>query len=273
LLNADVVTAARDGEPDRYLAALLAPADVRDDLMAIAAFAADMRRVPRLVKEPMMGEVRLQWWRDSIASFEQTGSSGHAVADALSAAVRRHRLPLGVLVAMTEARAFDLYDDPMADDAALTGYLAKTEAAPFALALQILHVEAPDAIADAAGRAYGLMRLLTGLPHALARGRVPLPRTLLQETNTSLDDLLHGNPTSGVRALVGRLERDSLAAVKVARTLARGLSRAQRTALLPLATIPTYLRAANAGQSLRTIGQPLPFARVWRIARAHWLGL
>ncbi len=275
LPHPDVVAAARDGEPERYLAALLAPADMRADLLAVAAFTAEMRRIPHLVKEPMMGEVRLQWWRETIDGFDHRAPSGHAIADALGAATRHHCLPKLVLVAMTEARAFDLYDDPMADDAAFRGYLNKTEAAPFALALQILKAEVPATLADTAGQAFGMTRILSLLPKSLAKGRLPLPLSLLQQTNTSVDDLLHGHTTTEAQALFAHIIRDIEAAAAAARAQSRELSKAQRTALLPLAMIPAYLRVLrrNKSEVLQTIVEPLPFARAWRIARSHWLGL
>ena len=64
-----VIASARSGEPDRYLAALLAPPAARADLLALAAFASELARVPSLVtREPTMGEIRLQWWRDALAA-------------------------------------------------------------------------------------------------------------------------------------------------------------------------------------------------------------
>jgi 15-cis-phytoene synthase len=271
----DIVETARTGEPERYLAALLAPDDVRSDILAVVGFAAEMRRIPQMVTEPMMGELRLQWWRDQIEGFAADQPTGHALADALAKASRRHQLQPLVLMAMTEARAFDLYDDPMADAAALAGYLTKTEAAPFSLVLQILQVDAPVSLADLAGRAFGLTRLLAALPHALARGRLPLPLDLLQETNTSAEDLLQGRTTPAVTALYTHLIRDIEAAAAAARTAARRLSRPQRTALLPLATIPPYLTAIRRGGTidLRRPVEVIPVVRNWRIAHAHWLGL
>ena len=63
----DVVTiAARAHERDRYLAALLGPRPIRRDLIALAAFAGEVGRIPAFVTEPMMGRIRLQWWRERL---------------------------------------------------------------------------------------------------------------------------------------------------------------------------------------------------------------
>ncbi|HKA47116.1 MAG TPA: squalene/phytoene synthase family protein, partial [Methyloceanibacter sp.] len=65
--EAAVRTIARDGDPDRYLSALFAPAAARDHLLALYAFNVELARVGELVHEPQLGEIRLQWWRDVLA--------------------------------------------------------------------------------------------------------------------------------------------------------------------------------------------------------------
>jgi 15-cis-phytoene synthase len=273
----DVIAAARGGESDRYWSALLTPKARRADLLAIAAFSAEMRRIPMLIKEPMMGEIRLQWWRDSIDSGTTgLGTTGlGAVADALTAAVRRHDLPRPLVHAMTEARAFDLYDDPMADEASFHGYLTKTEGVPFALALQIVGAQAPPALSDHAGRAYGIARVLVDLPVWLAKGRLPLPATYLTEAGADADDMKRGAITPGVSRLFDRLITGLKADATAAATMARHLPRGQRVALHPIATIPTYLRAFHTARQgpFRSQIEASPLKRITRIARAHWLGL
>ena len=83
--------AARAFERDRYLAALLAPRTLRDDLIAIAAFAGEIGRIPTMVSEPMIGRIRLQWWRDVIDAGDR--ATGNPVADALNTSTARHTLP------------------------------------------------------------------------------------------------------------------------------------------------------------------------------------
>ena len=178
-----VIASARSGEPDRYLAALLAPPAARGDLLALAAFTGELARVPSLVtREPTMGEIRLQWWRDALAAPALGARTGNPVADAICATVHRHDLPAPLLLDMIDAREVDLALHELADDNALAAYLWKSEGAPFALAAGILRPGASvdaQAAAAASGQAYGLARLLLGLPHALARGRVPLPQSRL----------------------------------------------------------------------------------------------
>lgn len=272
-----MIALARAGEPDRYVAATLAPAAHRAALIAIAAFAADLRRIPSAVKEPMMGEIRLQWWRDAIEGFKGgAAASGHPVADALRDAVRRSDLPTEALSAMTEARAFDLYPDTMPDRGAFEGYITKTEAVPFMLALSVLGMGSSQAalLGEMAGAAYGRARLLAELPYRLQRRRHPLPLDLLAAHGVDADALLAGVVTPPIRAALGEIVSDVRSAYEPLRSRWRELPRDQRTALLPIATITSYLAGFESGgrDPLREPFELSPLVRLWRIARAHWIG-
>jgi 15-cis-phytoene synthase len=270
VIHPDVITMAREGEPERYVSATLSPAPVRGALIALAAFAADLRRIPQVVKEPMMGEVRLQWWRDVIGTFDKTETTGHPIADALAAAVRTHALPQLSLVAMTEARAFDLYDDPMPDEAAFAGYLTKTEAIPFALAQTILSDRDTPHLSDLGTRSYGHVRVLAGLPLALAKGRVPLPHTLLKQHAVDPEALLAGHVTPGLRHLLQQSCREIATAHTALRQALRAASPADRLALLPAATVPPYIAAilVHGRDAARSPAEISPLNRVMRLALA-----
>ncbi len=68
---------------DRYLAALFAPAEARAALLALYAFNLELARVPELVTEPLLGEVRLSWWREARAEARAGTPGRHPVALAL----------------------------------------------------------------------------------------------------------------------------------------------------------------------------------------------
>lgn len=170
--------AARAGAPDRYLAALLSPRPAREDLIATAAFLAEVGRVPRLVNEPMMGEIRLQWWRDALAPLARGEATGNPVADAFGRVLVRRRPPLGLVHGVLDAIEAELDAEPVSDEMAFRALQAKREGGAFALALACLEAGRAGErgrVVELAGQAYGVARTLTDLPWALARGRVPLP--------------------------------------------------------------------------------------------------
>jgi len=273
-----VAASARAGEPDRYLAALLAPASARGHLLALAAFSSELARVPWTVtREPMMGEVRLQWWRDALEPAESLARTGNPVADAVRAAVLERNLPRALLLDVIDARALDLTDAPMADDAALRDYLWKSEGALFALAARVLQrLPEPDPApaAAACGHAYGLTRLLLGLPHALSRGRLPIPQSRLTVAGASREELLAGEGVSKIVGVLAGLHAEARATLATARQHVANLPRDMRAAFLPLALVETYLRALERSRRdvLRTPAEIAPLTRVLRIAVANWLG-
>jgi phytoene synthase len=280
-----VAAIARAGEPDRYLAALLAPAPEREALLALAALATELARIPlRVVREPVMGEIRLEWWRKALLSAEGD-SAGHSVADAMRAAVGRYDLPAAVLDGMIDARALDLTVAPFADDAALEDYLWRAEGALFALAGRILGLGADkvgDNIANraaegacrAAGHAYGLTRLLLGLPRSLSLGRVPLAATQVTAAGLSAHELLAGAGRAQAEVLLKAYIAQIRGSLAVARRHTAQLSRRARVAFLPLALVASYVRQLErqGGGALSTEVQILPLTRVWRIAAAHLSG-
>jgi 15-cis-phytoene synthase len=273
-----IAASARAGEPDRYLAALLAPPSARPHLLALTAFLSELARVPaRATREPAMGQIRLQWWRDAIAATDQGARTGNPVADALRATIKACQLPAAVLVEAIDARELDLARQGLADDAALAAYLWRSEGAPFALAAGILRRGAeadarPAAVAG--GRAYGVARLLMGLPNALAHGRVLLPQSRLDAFNVSSGELLLGAEGGKVTALLANLCEEAREALARSRKEVANLPRSTRPAFLPLALVETYLRALEGGalSLLRSPPQVAPLKRVARIAMAHWLG-
>ncbi|MBO0743229.1 MAG: squalene/phytoene synthase family protein, partial [Hyphomicrobiaceae bacterium] len=266
-----IAASARTGEPDRYLAALLAPPSVRPHLLALAAFLSELAHVPaRVTREPAMGQIRLQWWRDTIAASELV-RTGNPVADALRATIRACHLPAAVLVETIDARELDLARQGLPDDAALAAYLWRSEGAPFALAAGMLsHNPEPDPrpAAVASGQAYGLARLLMRLPDALARGRVPLPQSRLDAFHVSSAELLSGADGAKVATLLASVREEAHQAHARSREEVANLPRAMWPAFLPLALVGTYLRALEGGARniLRSPAEVMPLKRVVRIA-------
>ena len=154
---------ARAGEPDRYLASLLAPREVRADLIALAAFLSEIARIGREVSDPMPCEIRLQWWRDALLS-SPVQVTGSPIADAFAATIARRKLSHEAISDLLDATAHQLYPDPPADDAALMLSLNLTEGTAFKLAAQISGMPESGAhtvAIETAGIAYGLAQILS----------------------------------------------------------------------------------------------------------------
>ena len=75
----------RQQDSDRYLTALFAAAALRADLFALYAFNVEVARGREAVSEPMLGHIRLQWWRDAIAECFSGTPRHHQVVEPLAA--------------------------------------------------------------------------------------------------------------------------------------------------------------------------------------------
>jgi phytoene synthase len=272
-----IVAAARAGEPDRYLAALLAPARTRAGLLALAAFLAELRRAVAVVREPRMGEIRLQWWREALR-LDPRLRSGSPIADALRGVMHTRALPEALLQQVIDARWRDLDGAPLADEGELACYLWRSEGVPFQLAahllgarpLPLVHAAAADA-----GRAYGLARLLRDMPHALAHGRPAMPASYLQAAGLRPEALLSGQGGEPLAGLVREILADIRRHHAAARQRVAKLPPAIGPAFLPVALVPTYVRClerAGLG-ALRGPRHITPLTRIARMAAARLFGV
>ncbi len=162
-------------DPARFAAVMAAPAPLRPRLWPLYAFNIEVARAPWVSKEPMIAEMRLQWWRDVIDGAGQGIAPAHEVAGPF-ATLLAEGLPLDVADALVEARRHDIYPDPFADEAALIAYLDATAGGLMVLAARALGGNAAgDAAARHIGRATGVVAYLRAIPDLETRGRQPLP--------------------------------------------------------------------------------------------------
>lgn len=205
---------------DRFLTLLFAPMPERLSLIALYAFNLEIARVAETVTEPMMGHIRLQWWRETLEGLPKGETKGHAAAIALS----ESHLDVGRLQSLIDARERDLSEDVFEDLAALDDYAAKTSAAVMEIAVRALGGEdKADAAEDTirhAGIAYALTGLLRALPVHASQGRLTMPADVLLRRNVDPHTILGGEMTEGLRAVIRDVAdhaRNHLAAARKAR--------------------------------------------------------
>src|SRR3954454_23232872 len=190
--EAQAVEAVRSADRDRYLSVLYAPADKRPALNALYAFNAEIASIRDRVRQPLPGEIRLQWWRDAILNDQ---SQGHPLAGKLLRTIRTYELPRKAFDDYLEARIFDLYDDPMPSRADLEGYCGETASALIQLACLVLDRDAAPDASDAAGHAgcaQAIAGLIRSLPRDRARGQCYVPRDMLSAAGTTPEDFIVG---------------------------------------------------------------------------------
>lgn len=164
------------GDPERFAAVLAAPVEVRAQLFPLYAFNLEVARAPWVTEEPLIAEMRLQWWRDVVENSASGAARAHEVAEPLHEVIRDFGLPLDVLDRLIAARRWDIGREPFAGFAGLEEYIEATGAGLMWLAARALG--APEGAEPAVrnyGWAAGMAAFLRAVPDLEARGRVPLP--------------------------------------------------------------------------------------------------
>ena len=146
-------------DPDRWLSSrFAADAQARRDLVALYALDRELARIPRLIAEPLAGEIRFAWWREALEDIDAGGAvRAHPVLQALADVARRRGLRLAELEPALEMHARRLYPEPLADEAAVEAWLGGA-ASVAAAAVRILDPAVDPGLARAAAMAWALAR-------------------------------------------------------------------------------------------------------------------
>jgi phytoene synthase len=106
---------------DRFLATLYAPSAIRAAMHAVNAFDLELVQVVRTTTEPMLGQIRLAWWRERLQSIASDAPvPGQPVIRSLAAHVIPRRLQPLDLEPLEDA-ALALLENDIAQHVALRG--------------------------------------------------------------------------------------------------------------------------------------------------------
>ncbi len=164
------------GDPDRFLAVMTAPQELRGPLFAVFAFNVEVARAPWVSQEATINEIRLQWWQDALAEIAAGGPvRRHEVVTPLSEVIGADEA--AILVQLIEARKWDVYDEPFFDNRQFDAYLEATAAGLMWVAARSIGVLEGEAAIRDIGYATGLEKLFKAVPELISRGKHPLPQT------------------------------------------------------------------------------------------------
>jgi phytoene synthase len=218
---------ARRNDWDRFICTLFAPVEARESLFCLIAFNCELARTRDVVSQPLLGQIRLQWWRDALASLygdapPSAATATHPILVPLARAISDYRLERALFDAMIDARSDEL------DEGGLKG------------AVDVL-----DYLLASTGN---LARLQIAV---LANGAVPSIETLLAAE--------HANVAWGLIELVRmkRLAADDIGEARshidAARKLATNVDKRYLPVLLPATLAATHLAHPNAGRVRRQL--------------------
>lgn len=267
----------KESDRSRYYASLHAPADLRPAVQALYAFDLETLSIQSRVSEAMPGEIRLQWWRDSIdALYVDKGQpAGHPVIDGLRQAILRGNLPQGAFHRFLDARILHLYSDPLEWTEDLEGHFGDTFSAIIQMSCLVLGRGENPGTANAAGHggvAAGICWMLRNLGRNAAAGQSFIPKDILARHKIDPAHLADNASDSGLKDAVQDLSGLARQHLTSARTDCRRLDPETRPAFAHLAVVSKELHALAAANrepfsELRALSPLGQFVRIYRAAR------
>jgi phytoene synthase len=259
----------RRHDHDRFLTTLFARPPARARLVALFALNLELARIAESVKEPMLGEIRLQWWRETLDGVRDGKPREHPVAQALVETGAETLVNEDAVNALIEARKRDLGPAPPVDRAALERYAEGTSATVLTLALDVLEIENSDAreAARCIGLAWTLVGTIRSTRFLAQRGRTLYPAALMKRVGVSSSMLDAAQANQAVRSAVAEMAAWAREHLAKARMIS-----------LPRAALPPLLLASLADgylARLATVGYDpfdprLVISPLARQARLMW---
>jgi phytoene/squalene synthetase len=184
---ADLVQRA---DPDRFLASMAAPPPARAVLLPVHAFNVEISRAPWVTKEPMIAEMRLQWWRDALEEiFEGRQPRAHEVVTPLAGILPRALDLRPLMMEMIDARRWDIDGSRIETAEQLERHIDQTAGHHMWVSARLLGASvAAEPVVRRFARGAGMAAWLRSVPDWRARGRQPLP----DETPEAIAGLARG---------------------------------------------------------------------------------
>jgi len=245
--SASLAALVRRHDRDRFATAMFAPEHRRENLFALYAFNYELAKVRESVREPMMGRVRLQWWRDTLAEIAAgQAPRRHEVAEPLARVIRDHHLSQSTLARMIDAREQDLLPDPPTTLTQLEDYAEATGGGLNELALQALVVKDSEGAARHVGVGYALAGILRATAFNARFGLSHIPLELDPDRRA-----LGGKATPALRDAAATIAKAAHARFAKARSLSEDIPEAAMPVLLPVLAAERWLgQIERAGYDL-----------------------
>lgn len=262
------------------LAIKLLPSDLRAAQIWLGGFFLDVAKIPYRVDEPLLGEIRMQWWRDSLAKTLRGERIGHPVADGLAPYLCKVGEPiLPHLNSVIDSFSFEIQktrietvDEFYDIQRKRYGSLLKA-----GFLLSGLSLENKTHMIDEAGAAIGVTELLANLPKSLQRSIGGLPQEWLDSFDLTYEDFTSKSSDKShqekLRAALQELSGEAVVISWDIKKRIKNCSRIERAVLGKWLLVPRLLSTAIADRSfcIPAVSVSNPLSQVFMIWRSKWL--
>lgn len=228
---------------DRFLCTLFAHPEHREPLFALFAFNQEISKISQSVSEPMIGFIKLQWWREALEDLYNGTMRGHDILKSLP----HHTLSYASLEDIITAREADMDEDQPATYEALLDYIKRTSCALFQLGSTITAPTSPEI--QKASEHLGIAWALTGIMRAV---KFPdTKRILFPQDRVNGEEIRTGHRLEQVTPLAKEWVTLARNHIAEARQLRKHIPHASLPIFLPARLAELYLsRIEKAGYDL-----------------------
>ena len=268
-----IASETRRNDRDRFLCSLFAPEETREGLFAVLAFNIEVAKTREMVREGLLGEIRLQWWRDAIRLIygNSSGESfDHAVVAELAVVIEKFKLSRELFDQLIDTRSRDMIEEPLEDEAELRRYTFGTSATLCKLLMKILcppssslslnEIEAAESV----GMAWGLTGIIRASTNLANQKRMCIPKTFMEEFGFKNDDFYSQNATYGILKATAYIVDLARIEITQARNLLNGKVKRRYVALLLHASLAEMYLNRIESLSFNPFSSRIETGRAWR---------
>ncbi|KAG8931597.1 hypothetical protein FRC02_002472 [Tulasnella sp. 418] len=227
------------------------------------------------VSKPVIGQMRMQFWRDALKSIQQDKPPQHPIAIALHQASKKAHLSPYHLKRIIDARDQDLYAPTHPTLSSLNAYAESTSSTVYYLLLSLLSQNSSSTHSHALshiGTATTITTLLRALPFHASQRRSIIPTEIASKHGLIEEDLFrYGGSAQGLDEAVYEFATVANDHVITAREMYKdgGIPRAVMPIYLSAVPVTSYLERLEKVNfdafhpTLQTRDWRLPF-RIWR---------
>jgi len=271
----------RKTDHEHYLTNLLLPPNLKTDAFAIRAFSSEIAGVRDSVSDPMLGRMRLQFWRDTVENIYGGKVPQHPIAIQLYKIVKQKNPSKQLLLNLIAAREQRINDVPFNSLEDVEKYGELVFGSVYLLLLELMenkngHIK--HALTQL-GQCEGLITLLRGVPFNASKRRCLLPIELLTENKIASESIIRCNGKIEQQEITDILELIASRAeqhLENCRFRSKYLSAEEKLLLLPAVAVDQYLTKLSKvkcnvwDKSLHTRNSWLPMSLYWNKLRKKY---
>uniref|UniRef100_A0A1B6CD17 NADH dehydrogenase (Ubiquinone) complex I, assembly factor 6 n=1 Tax=Clastoptera arizonana TaxID=38151 RepID=A0A1B6CD17_9HEMI len=194
----------RTHDYENFLCSLLLPNILRRSAFAIRAFNIEISKVQERVSDPKLGQMRFQFWQDTLEKLYKEIIPQHPVALELFTAIKNHKLKKRHLQQLITSRTEHLLSPKYKSLEDVEKYSEQSVSSIYYLLLQSAGIENihADHAASHLGKAQGISNLIRSIPHNLQRRLLIFPQDILLKHNISQESILRAKNDKPIRDAV-----------------------------------------------------------------------